>query len=108
MFLCIDVALFFNQYVNPIALDSIHWKYYIFYCVWLAAELVVVYIFYVETRNTPLEEIARHFDGDEALVGKVAAATVVKSGDHELELGQIQKTGGAEAIEDVERGKKWD
>ncbi|KIX03380.1 uncharacterized protein Z518_06932 [Rhinocladiella mackenziei CBS 650.93] len=73
MFLMVDAALFFNQYVNPIALDHINWKYYIFYCVWLAIELAVVYFFYVETRNTPLEEIAKHFDGDDALVGGGAA-----------------------------------
>lgn len=32
-----------------------------------------MYFFYVETRNTPLEEIAKHFDGDSALVGGAAA-----------------------------------
>ncbi|KIV94782.1 hypothetical protein PV10_02514 [Exophiala mesophila] len=73
MFLMVDIALFFNQYVNPIALDHIGWKYYIFYCAWLAIELAVVYFFYVETRNTPLEEIAKHFDGDHAIVGGGAA-----------------------------------
>lgn len=36
MFLMVNIALFFNQYVNPIALDNIDWKYYIVYCVWLA------------------------------------------------------------------------
>jgi len=44
VWLSVDIALFFNQYVNPIALGKISWKYYIFYCVWLAFELVVVYI----------------------------------------------------------------
>ncbi len=63
MFLMVDIALFFNQYINPIALDHLGWKYYIFYCVWLGFELAIVYFFYVETRNTPLEEIAKHFDG---------------------------------------------
>lgn len=57
MFLMVDIALFFNQYVNPIALNHIHWKYYIVYCVWLAVELVIVYFLYIETRYTPLEEI---------------------------------------------------
>lgn len=65
--------VFFNQYINPIALKHLAWKYYIFYCVWLAIELVVVYFFYIETRNTPLEEIAKHFDGDQAVVGGGAA-----------------------------------
>jgi sugar porter (SP) family MFS transporter len=86
MFLMVDIALFLyvpfpsvpdeigpiamlihtpsNQYVNPIALGHIKWKYYIVYDVWLAVELVVVYFFYIETRYTPLEEIAKHFDGD--------------------------------------------
>lgn len=69
MFLAIDLALFFNNYVNPIGLEHIHWKYYIVYDCWLFVELVIVYFLFVETRNTPLEEIARHFDGDEAIIG---------------------------------------
>jgi len=73
LFLCIDLALFFNQYINPIALDHLNWKYYIFYCAWIAVELVVVYFFFIETRNTPLEEIAKHFDGEDAVVGGGAA-----------------------------------
>lgn len=39
----------------------------------MAIELSVVYFFYIETRNTPLEEIARHFDGDKAVIGGAAA-----------------------------------
>jgi hypothetical protein len=69
MFFCVDASLFFNSYVNPIALDKINWKYYIVYDVWLAFELLIVYLFWVETRNTPLEEIVKYFDGDEALLG---------------------------------------
>lgn len=69
MFLAVDLALFFNSYVNPIALAAIEWKYYIVYTIWLAFETMVVWKFYIETRNTPLEEIAKHFDGEGALVG---------------------------------------
>lgn len=69
LFLCVDAALFFNSYVNPVALDALNWKYYIVYDVWLAVELVVVYTFFIETRNTPLEEIVKYFDGDAALLG---------------------------------------
>lgn len=35
--------------------------------------MAVVYFFYIETRNTPLEEIAKHFDGDKAIIGGGAA-----------------------------------
>lgn len=69
MFFCVDAALFFNSYVNPVALDAINWKYYIVYDCWLAFELAVVFKFYIETRNTPLEEIVKFFDGDSALLG---------------------------------------
>jgi hypothetical protein len=69
MFLAVDLALFFNSYVNPIALAALKWKYYIVYDAWLAIEFLVVYLFYIETRNTPLEEIVKHFDGDQALLG---------------------------------------
>ncbi|PSK55281.1 High-affinity glucose transporter [Elsinoe australis] len=69
VFLMVNVALFFNQYVNPIALQNIKWRYYIVYCCWLAVELAVVWKYYIETKNTPLEEIAKHFDGEAAMVG---------------------------------------
>lgn len=39
MFLMVNIALFFNQFVNPIALGAIGWKYYIVYCVWLLVSL---------------------------------------------------------------------
>jgi hypothetical protein len=73
MFLAIDLSLFFNQYINPIALSRLTWKYYIFYDVWLLFELFIVYKFFIETRNTPLEEIAKHFDGEGAIIGGTAA-----------------------------------
>ncbi len=62
----ISVALIFNQYVNPIALGNIGWKYYIVYCCWIAFELVFCYFFIVETKGLSLEETAALFDGEEA------------------------------------------
>jgi sugar porter (SP) family MFS transporter len=69
MFLAVDLALFFNSYVNPVALVKLDWKYYIVYDCWLAVEFIVVYFYYIETRNTPLEEIVKYFDGEQALLG---------------------------------------
>lgn len=71
MFFCVNAALFFNNYVNPIALAALGWKYYLVYVSWLLVELVVVYLFYPETRGPTLEEMAKIFDGDEAAVGRV-------------------------------------
>lgn len=73
MFFFVDIALWFNQYVNPIALNAIGWKYYIVYVCWIAFELFVVWKYFIETKNTPLEEIAKFFDGESAMVGGDAA-----------------------------------
>ena len=86
------MTVFFNQYINPIALDNIGWKYYIFYCVWLAIELVVVWFFYIETRNTPLEEIARYFDGETAMVGGAAATEKARELTETLHVEEVVST----------------
>ena len=67
MYICLYAALFFNQYVNPIALENLQWKYYIIYCCFLAFEVVILYVYVVETRYTPLEEIAKFFDGEDVV-----------------------------------------
>jgi sugar porter (SP) family MFS transporter len=63
----ISLSLIFNQYVNPIALEKLGYKYYIVYCCFIAFELVFCYIYIIETKNRSLEETAALFDGDEAL-----------------------------------------
>ncbi|KAJ3035763.1 hypothetical protein HDV00_003435 [Rhizophlyctis rosea] len=67
----VSLALVFNQYVNPIALSAITWKYYLVFSVWLAFELIFAYFFIIETKGHTLEEIAALFDGkaDEIQVG---------------------------------------
>jgi MFS family permease len=61
-------ALFFNLFVNPIALDNIGWKYYIIYIVILIGICLTCYLYYPETRGCSLEEIAVIFDGEAAEV----------------------------------------
>ncbi|KAE9395749.1 hexose transporter [Gymnopus androsaceus JB14] len=70
----ISLALIFNQYVNPIALVHITWKYYVVYCVWLLIECIFLYKYVVETKNLTLEETAAIFDGEEAEKEILAAA----------------------------------
>jgi MFS family permease len=63
----VSLSLIFNQYVNPIALQAITWKYYTVYIAWLSFELAFIYIFLVETKNRTLEETAALFDGDDTV-----------------------------------------
>lgn len=63
--LTVRFAVFFNTYVNPIALDAIGWKYYIVYCVWILVEIATVYLLFPETHNRTLEELSFMFEGKE-------------------------------------------
>ena len=55
-------AIFFNTFVNPIALDAIGWKYYIVFAVILVVVTLTVYFYYPETKGHTLEEMAVLFD----------------------------------------------
>lgn len=68
------MAIFFNTFVNPIALERIGWKYYIVFIVILILLGLTVYFYYPETRGHTLEQMAVIFDGDDA---EVPAATVM-------------------------------
>jgi hypothetical protein len=63
-----QLAVFFNIFVNPIALEHIAWKYYIIYAFLLLVITAVVWFFYPETNGHSLEEMARVFDGNDAPV----------------------------------------
>ncbi|KAH7401213.1 general substrate transporter [Pyrenochaeta sp. MPI-SDFR-AT-0127] len=60
------VANFFNTFVNPIALESIGWKYYFVFVVVLVVMGFTVYFFYPETKGHTLEHMAVLFDGEDA------------------------------------------
>ncbi|KAF2441529.1 general substrate transporter [Karstenula rhodostoma CBS 690.94] len=72
-FIGTSLAGIFNQYVNPIGLEALGWKFYIVYIVVLVLECLAIYFLYVETRGPTLEEIAVLFDGQDA---NVAGTTV--------------------------------
>ncbi|KAL7656176.1 hypothetical protein ACMYSQ_005290 [Aspergillus niger] len=57
------VGMFFNTFVNPIALDAIEWRYYIVFIVVLVLFGVTAFFFYPETKGYTLEQVAVIFDG---------------------------------------------
>ncbi|KAI8712163.1 MFS domain-containing protein [Fusarium sp. LHS14.1] len=66
MWVSTATAVFFNIFINPIALEAIAWKYYLLYVFILAGGGIVIYFIFPETRGHSLEEMARIFDGDDA------------------------------------------
>jgi MFS family permease len=108
---CVNISLVFNQYVNPIALPALGWKYYIVYTVWLAFEFVWLYFTIIETKGPngplPLEEIAALFDGAEArqeimdhrieMGNRRAAQAALDAGEGEDAKGDLK--GGMDHVE---------
>jgi len=81
-----QLAVFFNIFVNPIALEAIGWKYYIVFVVLLVIITAICYYTYPETRGHSLEEMAQVFDKD-----------MVAVPEHHLEKGKDSKNGMSEA-----------
>ncbi|KAJ8087128.1 hypothetical protein PM082_005956 [Marasmius tenuissimus] len=56
--LCIAIALF----LNPLGIANLQWKFYLVYIGIIILHLVLVYIFFVETKGRTIEEVALVFD----------------------------------------------
>lgn len=88
-------SLFFNQFVNPIGLAAITWKYYLVYVVWIAVEVIIMFFFFPETKGHSLETMPEVFGehvlnySDKMLADDAAIDEVTDSG--------ITKTASAHA-----------
>lgn len=85
----------FGNYVNPVALEAIGWKWYIYYCVWDAVIVVVVYFFFPETSGLTLEESSMLLDDKDEVRRLKEMAERVKGGQDEK--------GGVVVVDDVEK-----
>ncbi|TEA11349.1 Lactose permease [Colletotrichum sidae] len=74
-------CIFFNTFVNPVALESIQWKYYFVFLAVLVIMIVSVWFGYPETRGRTLENVAFLFDGDGAEVGPGTASGALKQAE---------------------------
>lgn len=89
--LVIYLSQIFGNYVNPVGIEAVGWKFYIYYCVWAAVILVVVYFCFVETRGPSLEELAMIFDGpgEERKLSVTEEADAFADGGAEKEKGPV-------------------
>ncbi|KAM5342786.1 hypothetical protein ACJ41O_013752 [Fusarium nematophilum] len=69
MNITVQAILAIGNQTNKLAWKNLphHWHFMLFYTIWDFCELVFVWFFYVETKGPTLEEIARIFDGDDAV-----------------------------------------
>ncbi|KAK6209867.1 lactose permease [Colletotrichum tabaci] len=63
------VGLIIGQFVNPIGMASLGWKYYIVFCVILTVLLFLIWLLFPETKGRTLEQIAEVFDGKNHALG---------------------------------------
>ncbi|UZJ55641.1 hypothetical protein CBS101457_004961 [Exobasidium rhododendri] len=71
------VAIVFNTFVNPIALESIAWKFYFVYIGVLVLFIVNVYFCYPEVKGRSLEQVAAIFEKTKE--GDMNAETALQS-----------------------------
>jgi len=62
-----QALLIVSQYANPVAIEAIGWKYWLFFLGMLVIFIVMVYFTYPETKGLTLEELARLFEDAETV-----------------------------------------
>lgn len=69
MNITVQAILAIGNQTNLLAWNNLpnHWNFMLFYTLWDFCELIFVWFFYVETNGPTLEEIARIFDGEDAV-----------------------------------------
>lgn len=86
----IQAILALGNQTNLLAWDNLphHWHFMLFYTIWDFCELIFVWFFYVETKGPTLEEIARIFDGDDAVahIDLEQVEKEIRSAEHEEDI----------------------
>ncbi|GJN90853.1 hypothetical protein Rhopal_003867-T1 [Rhodotorula paludigena] len=88
-----NAALSANQWLNPVGLEAIGWKFYFVFLATLIMYLVLIYFLFVETRGLSLEEVALLFDNEAtSLAGKKEAADAqVKFNNKQKEIEHVER-----------------
>lgn len=82
-------GLISGQFINPIAMKELAWRYYIVFCAILFFLIIGIYLWVPETKGRTLEEIAEIFDGPRSAL-TVSADDAFKNATH---VSEVEVTG---------------
>ncbi|KAL2826950.1 general substrate transporter [Aspergillus pseudoustus] len=100
-------ASFFTGYVNPVAMDSIGWRYYIVACAILGFECAFAWWYLPETKGKGLEEIGEIFDADgEGATGVTTAIGRLRK--EQLVVTAVRERKTVTAHDEVAREAGWE
>ncbi|KAJ4357608.1 uncharacterized protein N0V89_002184 [Didymosphaeria variabile] len=85
---CTFIGLIIGQFVNPIAMTAIGWKYYIVFCCILVVLFGVICVLFPETKGRTLEQIAEVFDGKNHKAGMTEVG--LKEVDEKMEHVRVE------------------
>ncbi|RYP03308.1 hypothetical protein DL764_005234 [Monosporascus ibericus] len=98
----LQAVLALSNQTNKLAWNRMptHWYLMLFYTLWDFVELVFVYFFYVETKGPTLEEIARIFDGADAVahINLRQVEKEINAAEHEEDINRRSWTKGKNVI----------
>ncbi|KAH8664741.1 hexose transporter [Xylariales sp. PMI_506] len=83
------------SFAMPYAMENLGWKFYMINGTWDAIYVVVIYLFFVETKGMALEEISVKFEGSAILQG------VVKQRENNLSFNEKERDEKTTMNEDV-------
>lgn len=92
----IQAILALGNQTNLLAWNNLpnHWNFMLFYTIWDFCELVFIWFFYVETKGPTLEEIARIFDGEDAVahIDLEQVEKEIRTAEHDEDVGMPNKS----------------
>jgi len=89
MNITVQATLALSAQTNPLAWANLpaHWNFCLFYTLWDVVEMIWIYFVFVETKGPTLEEIAKIFDGEDAVahvnLSQVEKEIEITGGDHD-------------------------